>query len=130
MTDQELNEAVARKLGWSHSLSGQKDGELNRNQWTPPGKSRLTVWRDLPDYCHSIAAAWEIVEKIKVLPLPDKVNSREISQWEFDLSYYGERWEVNFMQDANGEPWYFFENDEGIADTAPKAICKAFLKLP
>lgn len=56
MTDQEINEAVARKLGWeSHPSYIVK----NRIDWkTPKGGDR----NKLPDYCHDIKAAWEIVE--------------------------------------------------------------------
>ncbi len=87
MTDQELNEAVARKL----------HGE----EWR--------MW-SAEDYCHSIEAAWEIVEKLHA------------GGTEINLSW------------MSGIPWEFtihknFEDYEGEADTAPMAICRAFLKL-
>lgn len=54
MTDQEINEAVARKLGIDPkaTFSGvdNKTGDLKF---------------DVPDYCHSIAAAWEILEFVR-----------------------------------------------------------------
>lgn len=82
MTNQEINEAVARKLGYG----------------TPTGNA-------LPNYCTSIAAAWEIAShcaKFSVFKEPDNYQ------------------------------WYCDMNKQKVikGDTAPMAICLAFLKLP
>lgn len=45
MTPQEINEAVARKLGWTRPSYPHKIG-------------------DTPDYCRTIELAWEIVEHL------------------------------------------------------------------
>lgn len=87
MTDQEINEAVARKLGWA--------------------PVPLSIEQVIPDYCHYIEAAWEIVEFMRK-------NGRDF----------------NMSVDEGGFAiaWQY---DEYIADadTAPMAICLAFLKL-
>lgn len=102
MTDSEINEVVARKLGWI---------EDKPHGWIKPKPHRegfLIGQRILPDYSHSIDAAWEIVEKCKYVCLVKPLNNEK---WKCDMG----------------------TNDEIIiqwADTAPMAICKAFLKLP
>lgn len=85
MTDQEINEVVARKLGHV------------------PGKSS-----GMPDYCHSIEAAWEILEA---------VASR------------GTHWEMSKAD--SGYTVFIREDDYPYVTeaTAPMAICLAFLKL-
>lgn len=51
MTDQEINEAVARKLG---------------AQWVVKSNERKNkLYSEPKDYCRSIAAAWEIVDFMK-----------------------------------------------------------------
>lgn len=57
---------------------------------------------DLPDYSGSIAAAWEIAEKLPV----------------FSLSRIGKVWHCSLMG-----------GDYAVSDAAPMAICLAFLKL-
>lgn len=86
MTPQEINEAVARKLGWSgfHHAPMQEPAPKN--------------------FCGSIAAAWEIVEKL-------------LSE-DHAIRLYGRQ---GFTVNIDG--W------EETADTAPMAICLAFLKL-
>lgn len=100
MTDQEINETVLRKL--------QKAAALSRGKVIPEGAPLVEAVGYVPDYCHSIAAAWEIVEKIK--------NQYLITLWWHD----GE-WEI----DIEMEKGAFKEN----AIDAPMAICKAFLSL-
>lgn len=85
MTDQELNEQVARKLGKGHIQEG----------W-----EKVCI---IPDYCHSIAAAWEIWDHFHEMATLTKHEGK----WMLD---YGRRFRI-------------------VADTAPKAICLAFLKL-
>lgn len=102
MTDQEINEAVARKLG--HTLGCCHSDTLEMKT----GYGDLDAYVAIPDYCHSIEAAWEIVE--------------EANEYEFILIFHG--W-------ADGSK--FFEatinEQKAEADTAPMAICLAFLKL-
>lgn len=97
MTDQELNEAVARKLGRTpcgclvfHLPMAECDSKPH-----------------VPDYCHSIQAAWEIVEKCDYFCL---VKPLDNEKWKCDLG----------TKDEIVVSW---------ADTAPRAICEAFLKL-
>lgn len=97
MTDSEINEAVARKLGWTYFYSGAFSG------W---GKDALEPTQAQPnDYCHSIARAWDIVEK-----MPTFVVAKLSSGWA-----------------ANPQPPGFLYLTK--ADTAPMAICLAFLKV-
>lgn len=84
MTDKEINEAVVRKLGY-------------------PEKFYLTK---LPDYCHSIAVAWDVMEHISKNKL-------------FALMCIC----------PNGEWACKIEGHEMVvATTAPMALCLAFLK--
>lgn len=101
MTDRELNEAVAKKLGWGWYAREDIEG------WFKEGELYL---KDLPDYVHSIEAAWEIVDKIKETEL-------------FALCFHDLGWhcEINC---CDGE-----RPIDEEADTAPRAICEAFLKL-
>lgn len=106
MTDKELNEAVARKLGIKakiilnkrHEFVYFKDGNYHK----------------LKDYCHSIEAAWEIVAYCQ----------NELILYQIDLSW-----------SRTGNSWFCTLgtknqlNEPVGADTAPMAICKAFLKL-
>lgn len=66
----------------------------------------------IPDYCHSIAAAWEIVEYMY-----EKGTSVLL-----DGAYDDRNWECSWI---TSDVRYM-----GVADTAPMAICLAFLKLP
>ena len=91
MTDQEINEAVARKLGTF------QEGAL---------------YYDLPDYCHSIEAAWEIVESEK-------------GKHFFEIHETPEGWIAIFCPVVG--TWK--QMTRGEVDAAPMAICKAFLKL-
>jgi hypothetical protein len=91
MTDQELNEAVARKL------------ELNLGNL----KAR--------DYCNSIAAAWEIITHLQGQSLQMRMMSQK--DWTDILIFDPDA--LNNVNLATGQ-----------ANTAPRAICEAFLKLP
>lgn len=93
MTDQEINEAIAVKLGWA------TDG----TDWYSPQGLKCNMAGNLPDYCHSIAAAWEIWDHFHEMATLTKHEGK----WMLD---YGRRFRI-------------------VADTAPRAICLAFLKL-
>jgi hypothetical protein len=98
MTDQEINEAVARRLGKGHI----KDG------W-----EMVCI---IPDYCHSIAAAWEIVNKCG-----GHIWLRSGDCMPDNNPNFGITWQCLIAKDRD----YI-----GKADTAPMAICLAFLKIP
>lgn len=105
MTDQEINEAVARKLGWKptktkySTFDGQHDAEVIR--------CRVSK---MPDYCHSIAAAWEAVKYIQKMEI-----SVDVRAWSSNSFSVFIRCGIEMT---------------AIANTAPMAICLAFLKMP
>lgn len=95
LSDQEINEAVARKLG------NFKDG------WYSYINNGIGISaNEPPDYCHDIKAAWEIMLYV------DKNGS-------------------NFDVGTNQHAWYVKSNGQTVCEsnTAPMAICLAFLKL-
>jgi Phage ABA sandwich domain len=100
MTNQEINEAVARKLGWTYDEKFQ--------DWGNPQDEKML----LPDYCGSIAAAWEIVEHVK---LPMQLGNNCVVK--------GSEWYCFWWDNKNNREY------REHADTAPMAICLAFLKL-
>lgn len=103
MTDTEINEAVARKLGWI------KDRRFMDDHLSAVGWGRGSEFIQHPvDYCHSIAAAWEVVE------------------W---MLKNGHDFNMSCDESSFGIAWKY---DEYIveADTAPMAICLAFLRVP
>lgn len=97
MTDQEINEAVARRLG--------VDPEFGCCCLTRPACEH----GGNNDYCHSIEAAWEIVEKFDYCYL---FRCKGMFEWE---------WECKLTREDKRKLY-------GTADTAPMAICLAFLK--
>lgn len=108
MTAEDINERVARKLG---SLVCDHSGEEYRyldssKSYTHGANGHHYI---IPDYCRDIKAAWEIVEKLK--------NENLVTLWWHD----GE-WECDIEHS-------FSEADIGKAETAPMAICLAFLKM-
>lgn len=119
-----LNEAVARKLGWGRCA----EDSFYPEWWIDPKTNLFS--REPSDYCHSIEAAWEIVEHITTIGL--KMNPLEPK---------GDRWfwRVHLTL-TNSEAYCHISRnlspddpaDRGpreTADTAPMAICLAFLKL-
>lgn len=71
------------------------------------------------DYSTNIAAAWEVVEKLKLCVWPTAQGRWFVFQSAFDESYGDEYW-------FGGED--FLKRDDTIlADTAPMAICLAAL---
>lgn len=103
MTDKKINDAVARKLGWWKIENG-----IGKRPEYKEGDGCADV---IPDYCGSIEAAWEIVEKLG----------------DFTLRYSPpKKWIVSKLMAWNHQD----DTIIGEADTAPMAICLAFLKLP
>jgi hypothetical protein len=115
MTDLEINEAVARKLGWIDSdfpVKGWFKLEVQPGSWT--------YLDEFPAYCTDIAAAWEVVPHLPYFTLTTHgyLNMKD------GLNIT--KWEVRSVDasDLNNIIGYQAE-----ADTAPMAICLAFLKL-
>lgn len=104
MTDQEINEAVAVKLGEDVRHGGIF---VQGGDWG----EEMDESHPIPDYCHSIEAAWEIVEHIK-----DKGGRLGL------LLEANGGWRASFKMSPS-------DYLNGHHDTAPMAICKAFLKL-
>jgi len=109
MTDNEINEAVAVKLGWLKIILRTP----SKPSWKDP-TGKVRGWDAVPDYCHSIEAAWEIVEKLSIL----------------GCGYWVKMWSspVGFtVQIMKAIP----EKESALinADSAPMAICTAFLKM-
>lgn len=102
MTETEINEAVARKLGWKECECASEFRDEHRRYM--PSKHIM------PNYCGDIAAAWEIVEYIK---------SMQKGSMRFDVEI--KMSQLCYLVDICGE--------EAEANTAPMAICQAFLKL-
>lgn len=123
MTDSETNEAVARKLGWriktgtlvreyTEGAGGGSAVMPAMKGWlSPTSKRKDLVVSNVPDYCHSIAAAWEVVEHIRKNQMMVSMNL--LSSCQLKITH-GE------ISNVLAESW---------ADTAPTAICLAFLKL-
>lgn len=110
MTDQEINESVARKLGWT-SPGPPPDSPT----WKMPDGGYDFV----PDYCHSIEAAWEVVE---YLEKTFNVRLLDLNRWERKPEHLQENWVFQIRT----EPYAIIEAG---GDTAPVAICLAFLKM-
>lgn len=102
MTDTEINEAVARLLGWE---------EGPNNLWRR-GLDDMPQ-HGLPNYCHSIAAAWEVVPY-----LTSKGGYLVVSVYEDHVKAEVEIW-VNDNPIQTG----------ALSETAPMSICLALLKL-
>lgn len=110
MTDQEINEKVARKLGWTINTTQ----DYKPWYWPPGSRPESNGVRELPDYSGSIQAAWEIVEHIQNQRLWISLGfDGAVKRWLFRSGPFGLQGQTT----------------EWSADTAPMAICKAFLKL-
>ncbi len=95
MTNQEINEAIARKLGWN--------GPDKYGLFIDPKAPAGFIAQPCPNYCGSITAAWEMTKGQYVRMV------------------------------GNDHGWFCtFSPEEGYearANTAPMAVCLAFLKL-
>lgn len=106
MTNQEINEAVARKLGWEKNktlpdVTGL--GRPNNAHWYRDGI--ISSVAAPAAYATDISAAWEI--------LTDRCQE----------------WHLDCKGTVTATLRIDYEHLEAEADTAPLAICKAFLKL-
>lgn len=110
MTDQEINEAVARKLGWTDLFLSQNIGVMDiAGKRNPTDTLNSTV----PEYCKRIAAAWDVVDWL------------ELNKLWWNLSYDPV---VKRFLFRYGPFALQGENQQASADIAPMAICLAFLK--
>lgn len=113
MTNQEINEAVARKLDLNpHFFGLGPNGQASNMITRSNGFSEA-----LPDYSTSIEAAWEIVEHLRKLPTA-------VSQYAFEIHAAPN----GYFAYITGPTWK--QVVKGETDTAALAICLAFLKLP
>lgn len=106
MTDQELSEACARKLGWTYNPCSEND---RLSTWTKPDGTYGGFKVDCPAYSTSIEAAWKLFE------------SKQFYNGGIAKNIWG-KWVCSW--DRGGGDWI-----TEAADTAPRAICEAFLKL-
>lgn len=109
LSPEEVNEAVALKLGWFNisrytpmAWSGKKQKERMVGSFHTVGADASLV--DVPDFCGKIEAAFEMLDRLE--------------------------WSLSKQPDGI----YCWLNRDGrivkeIADTAPMAICLAYLKL-
>lgn len=110
MPPQEINEAVARGLGWIDSDFPVKGRGWIKLEVQPGSWTYLDAY---PNYCHDIKAAWEIV---------DNLHGRYFVV--IQESTQGRGWDCGFWQPQSHDPSSQFYS----ADTAPMAICLAYLK--
>lgn len=75
-------------------------------------------WQGLPDYSTSIAAAWEVVEKVT-----EHFAARKHRTAEFGCHQFGRWWKAYWTQVVDTCPpeWH------ARCDSLPEAICKASL---
>lgn len=107
MTPAKINELVARKLGWKIGRF-KKDGKEHYAIKDPESQSlMLDSWSQLPPYSTDIGAAWEIVNWCEANDIAVIVDNAT-------------GWRCNLCDDGD---------NAAEADTAPMAICLAFLKL-
>ena len=111
MIEKEINEAVAVKLGWTKKEKYiMKNGRHGGWIWINKRLRRVGSCRLMPlgmDYCTDIRAAWEIIP---------------IGIWNI-IETNSKKWRASCWM-SKTKKWYWAE-----ADTAPMAICLAFLKL-
>lgn len=111
MTDSELNEAVARKLGWIEDIAfGKTIGWINTNTRREDSNSVMMKGQTrLPNFATSIEAAWGIIEHLR---------SKDFG---VSISDEGEEWCCHI----DGEEQWWEVADKPIA----KAIAMAFLQI-
>lgn len=108
MTNQEVNEAVARKLGWVQCCNPKtmEHGKIvDCFGWSKGGSH---FHEPYPNYTGSIQAAWEIVESLNT----DSIQICKDGKGVYSCAITGNNSVI-----------------AEYADTAQMAICLAFLKL-
>lgn len=114
MNAQELQDEVIEKLGYCMDSQGiwykhdknYKDMPLSKGQF-------FGSYYNIPYYPSDIAAAWELVEEMKNNKCYVYLNYHPTPKWECKIK----------DTDSFDYGWH-----EGTADTAPIAICRAWLK--
>lgn len=105
---------MARKLGWVQCCNPKtiENGKIvDCFGWSKGGSHFHEAF---PDYCHEIKAAWEIVEHLT-----------KNGEW-YRLENNDGLWHFGLVEVCGDD---FYLDQEGIADTAPKSICLAFLMV-
>ena len=105
MTNTEINEAVARKLGYYGRIDFTSEHPMY----------------PIPDYCSSIQAAWEIPGLESVVRLENGRWHARFGSGATNMTYY----EIGIYDDDESP----FTDHVAFADTAPMAICLAFLEI-
>lgn len=119
MTSSAINEQVARKLGWIQCCNPgtMENGKIvDCFGWSKGGSHFHEPYLN---YSGSIQAAWEIME-----------NKTKDNTWKITLLGRGEQWVCCFEEHPGQMSDPHCDRSLGEADTAPMAICEAFLKLP
>ena len=101
MTPEQINEAIARKLGWKPCSCIGGPHEKEHRAYMPSMNHKV------PDFCRSIEAAFEILDRMF------SVKIEKIS----------DEWQCELGDGKNGDEF-------ASADKLPMAIALAFLKLP
>ena len=81
----------------------------------------------IPEYSTDIAAAWEVVEKLKQVPKKDAYGQPILYNW-IAVEQHIKGWIAGLKYFENFEGDYFMTDNYVVADTAPLAICLAALK--
>ena len=140
MTPQEINEAVARKLGWYPD----DDGIYWHTPWEEKAEdarfpedtySVRSTYKGVKNYCQDISAAWEIVEKYPFIMIKDYrcdflIKKAKYNFWDKEKGAFGEwidDWAAGWICIDRNNEWV--EGECIHADSATMAICLAFLKL-
>ncbi len=101
----EMDVLIAEKvMGW------KRFDHVIQSGWFPPGLEPMAniYGHEIPRYSTDIAAAWEVVEKTRLLDT-------------YTLGEHDGKWAVLSLTYSDLEPF-------ALADTAPLAICLAALK--
>lgn len=117
MTNKEINESVARNLGWF--LPPDKDGPLDFS-WCRRQNDRIIRAEILPNYCEDISLAFEVIEA-----MGPHFNGL-LRDWDTGDFY------VNLSDGAlrvGISEWELYKNGDMDDPSPAKAICLAFLKL-
>lgn len=124
----EIDALVTEAMGWTeiheHLLwSFESDLDFGKGQII--GRDSNRKWRVLPPLSSSIAAAWQVVEWMNKHKLHVQVEA--YSNYNEDGTIRSPGASVEIYSDK-GHPSYWYDVADADADTAPEAICLAFLK--
>ena len=115
MTNTEINEAVARKLG--KIICDEGGVTHTKGEGIEEG-----LCMDFNDYCTSIAAAFELPGIESLIRLESGRWCARFGGGSSNNTYY----EVGIYDDGDNDK----DSNCAFADIAPMAICLAFLKVP